>query len=115
MGGYIAIDMLWVAVFPKCVKSQTTILVHHGVTLLYMGIPMYNPATRYAMCVCILVEINTWFLIMRRTSVAKGPLKPFIVIPFYVSWVVIRCMVYPYMIYDVWGLFTKHWQTLQAN
>jgi len=112
---YITIDMLWVATFPKCVKSQTTILVHHAVTLLYMGIPMYNPLTRYAMAVCLLVELNTWFLILRRTAAGTGPFRYFVTVPFYISWYVIRIGIYPYMIYDVYQLFLEHLDTLKRT
>eukprot|EP00928_Gymnodinium_smaydae_P056293 TRINITY_DN39699_c0_g1_i1.p1 TRINITY_DN39699_c0_g1~~TRINITY_DN39699_c0_g1_i1.p1 ORF type:complete len:303 (-),score=57.51 TRINITY_DN39699_c0_g1_i1:108-950(-) len=110
---YIFIDMVWVALFPKCVKSQTTILIHHAVTLLYMGIPAFNPATRYAMAACLSVELNTWFLILRRAPIARGALKPFASVPFYITWYVIRIGIYPYMIYDVWMLLVNHVEAMK--
>mmetsp|Transcript_13024 Transcript_13024/g.37112 ORF Transcript_13024/g.37112 Transcript_13024/m.37112 type:complete len:285 (-) Transcript_13024:50-904(-) len=113
---YVAIDMVWVAMIPQCVKSQATILIHHAVTLLYMGIPGFNPATRYAMAVCLLVEVNTWFLILRRSPIAQSSLlRPSVSICFYVTWYVIRIGVYPYMIYDVYQLFTNHVETMKKN
>lgn len=115
--GYIVLDMLWVILFPKCVKSQATIIVHHAVTLLYMCIPMYNPVTRYAMAVCLSVELNTWFLIMRRNPLTKksAALKTIVKVFFYVSWYVIRIGLYPYMVYDVYGLFVAHSDGLKAR
>lgn len=115
--GYIMIDMLWVIIFPKCVKSQATIIVHHAVTMLYMCIPMYNPVTRYAMAVCLSVEGNTWFLILRRNPLTKrsAVLKSVVKYCFYVSWYVIRIGLYPYMVYDVFGLFLAHTEGLKAR
>merc|ERR1712222_255770 len=60
---YILVDTVWVALFPNCVKSVITIILHHAVTLLYMGVPAYNATTRYAMAVDLTVEVNTWLLI----------------------------------------------------
>ena len=45
------------------------------------------------------VEINTWFLIARRVFVyrrqVKPPLADTITALFYISWIVIRCIIYP--------------------
>merc|ERR1712110_497458 len=101
---YIVIDLLWVATVPTCVKSPPTILVHHCLTLLYLGIPAFNPDTRYMMAVDLMFELNTWILIMRRQPVARqGFFKPIISVSFYISWVVIRCIIYPYCIFEVYG------------
>lgn len=114
---YIGIDMLWVTVFPKCVKSQATILVHHAVTLFYLAIPMYNPLTRYAMAICLTVELNTWFLIMRRSPLMKLSQICASVVKacFYVTWYTIRIGLYPYMVYDVYQLFVSHVNGLKAR
>merc|ERR1711920_1045210 len=101
---------------PKCVKSVTTIIVHHAVTLVYMGVPAYNPTTRWAMAVDLTVELNTWFLIMRRMPFTMHGLpRQLVKWPFYITWYVIRCGLYPYMIYEVYGLWTNHVATLKAN
>jgi len=110
---YIVIDLLWVAAVPSCVKSPPTILVHHCLTLLYLGIPAYNPDTRYMMAVDLMVELNTWLLIMRRQPISrKGSVKPVVSCGFYITWFVIRCMVYPYGIYEVYCLFARHVEKL---
>lgn len=106
---YFLIDLLWVLIVPRCVKSPTTIVQHHIATLLYITIPYYFPHIRWAMGVCMMVEINTWFLIARRVFNRQGfppwtiglPGRLFSVrlklisICFYISWIFIRIIVYP--------------------
>jgi hypothetical protein len=45
------------------------------------------------------VEVNTWFLIARRVvykrNFTKGLLANFVTSSFYISWIVIRCFIYP--------------------
>ena len=59
---------------------------------------MIWPEYRWFMGACLTVEINTWFLIARRwcykNSVAQWVQK-FVVSFFYVSWIVVRCVIYP--------------------
>lgn len=111
---YVIVDMLWVALFPKSVKSSPTIIMHHGVTLLYLGVPAYNPLTRYVMAADLLVELNTWLLILRRQRIARhGILHVVNSLLFYVTWFSIRCIAYPYLIFEVYGLFVSHVQMLK--
>ena len=46
---YFIFDLLWILLIPTCVKSPATIIQHHIVTMLYMGIPYYQPEMRWAM------------------------------------------------------------------
>merc|ERR1712193_259545 len=81
-----------------------------------MAIPVFKPSGRYAMAVCLAVELNTWFLILRRQPMflGKSTYRPFVSIPFYVSWFVIRCAVYPYMILVMFRLWQEHVDTMKA-
>ena len=51
---------------------------------------------------CLSVEINTWFLIMRRV-VYKRQLPTFCIdlvgACFYTSWIIIRCVIFPAILY----------------
>merc|ERR1712176_164181 len=80
-----------------------------------MGVPAYNPLTRYAMAIDLSVEVNTWFLIMRRMPIAlRDPVKKLVGVPFYITWYFIRCVLYPYMIFDVYNLWQGHVHRLKA-
>jgi hypothetical protein len=50
---------------------------------------------------CLTVEINTWFLILRRLlykrreSLKVPLLEEAVSVAFYISWIVVRCFIYP--------------------
>lgn len=105
--GYFFIDLCWVLVIPNCVKSPSTIIQHHLITMLYILIPYFRPKYQWAMGACMSVEINTWFLIARRVFNKQG-FSPWIIdlsffsirvkiisVCFYVTWIGIRCILYP--------------------
>ncbi len=109
---YFMIDLIWVCVIPKCVKSPSTIIQHHIAVFIYLSIPYFAPKFRFLMGVCMSVELNTWFLIARRVFNKQGfpPWKfdiPYFIsvrvklisIFFYITWITIRCGVYPYLLY----------------
>jgi hypothetical protein len=91
---YFLLDTIFVGVYPQCVKSPVVILSHHLCTALYMLIPYHYPTYHWAMSACMLVEINTWLLIARRTIGGK-----LLDAAFYVSWVLLRNVYYPYLIW----------------
>ena len=109
---YFLVDMIWVSVIPRCVKSPSTIITHHIAVFVYLSIPYLYPQCRFLMGVCMSVELNTWFLIARRVFNKQGtpPWKfdiPYLIsvrvklisIFFYTTWISIRCIVYPYVLY----------------
>lgn len=109
---YFVADLLWVTVVPNCVKSPSTIIQHHLAVLLYVIIPYQLPKLRFIMGVCMSVEFNTWFLIARRVFNKQGFSPWTLDIPyfisvrvklisifFYITWISIRCILYPYVLY----------------
>jgi len=107
---YFIIDLVWVAFIPKAVKSSSTIIQHHIASLLYLIIPYKVTTFRFLMGICMSVEINTWFLIARRVFNKQG-FPPWTIdlpylfsikvklisISFYITWISIRCLLYPYV------------------
>jgi hypothetical protein len=73
------------------------VVQHHIVAILYLSAPVVMPDFRWLMGACLSVEINTWFLILRRYKrKERNPvLQEIVSWCFYVSWIVIRCFVYP--------------------
>jgi hypothetical protein len=114
---YFVIDLLWIMAIPSSVKSPSVIIQHHLVTVLYILIPFFRPSVRWCMGACMSVEINTWFLIARRVFNKQG-FPPWIIdlsfvsiriklisLCFYVTWIGIRCILYPVMM----GFLVKRW------
>jgi hypothetical protein len=114
---YFVVDLLWIMIIPHCVKSPSTIIQHHTATMLYILIPYFRPEYRWCMGACMIVEINTWFLIARRVFNKQG-FPPWIIdlsfvsiriklisLFFYVTWIGIRCILYPYLL----GPFVRAW------
>ena len=121
--GYFIADLVWVMVVPKCVKSPGVIVQHHIATILYLLIPYKYPEVRWLMGACLSVEVNTWLLIARRVFNKQGfppwviNLPPFfsirvklISIFFYVTWVSIRCFLYPIIMKILWTSWLTRWQ-----
>ena len=115
---YFVVDLLWVILVPSCVRSPSTIIQHHIATILYMMVPYYFLPYRFLMGALLSVEINTWFLIARRVFNKQGlppwtiDLPPIISIRiklistcFYVTWIVIRCIIYPALLLN---FFTRY-------
>jgi hypothetical protein len=116
---YFVIDLTWMFVEPSCVKSPMTIIQHHIATILYILIPYLYAEYQWCMGACMSVEINTWFLIARRVFNKQG-FPPWVIglptglsiriklisIFFYVTWISIRVILYPYLMYAFYVMWT---------
>lgn len=104
MFSYIAVDGLWIALQPHIVGSPATLIGHHLATLLVVGHAMTcAPHIRFVSWMTI-VEVNTFFLILKR-HVAH----PLIELAFQVSWAAIRIVWFP--IVAVFFSFFIDWPT----
>jgi hypothetical protein len=106
---YFFTDTLWMLILPNAVKSPGVILQHHIAVLFYMLIPIFYPEYEWIAGVNLSVEINTWLIIARRVfnkggllvwDVGGGNQLKIISILFYITWIVIRCIIYPVVL--VW-------------
>jgi TLC domain len=101
---YFVTDLVWIVSVPTCVKSPATIIQHHVATILYLLIPYSRPDYQWCMGACMIVEVNTWFLIARRVFNKQG-FPPWVLnlsvvsirvklisIFFYLTWILIRCL-----------------------
>jgi hypothetical protein len=122
--GYFVADLIWVWLVPSCVKSPGVILQHHIATLLYLTIPYIHPEVGWLMGACLSVEVNTWLLIARRVFNKQG-IGPWIInvscvsiriklisILFYVTWIGIRCYIYPKIMTVLWSLWFTQWMKI---
>ncbi|GKY91112.1 hypothetical protein MPSEU_000084000 [Mayamaea pseudoterrestris] len=117
---YFLVDLIWIVRVPTCVKSPLTIVQHHICTLLYLYIPYAVKEYRWCMGACMIVEINTWFLIARRVFNQQG-FEPWVIdlsflsiriklisILFYLTWVPIRVGLYPYLLIPFYQLWLEY-------
>lgn len=84
---YFLADLTWVVLVPKCVKSTLTIKTHHTVSIFYLILPFSYPEYGRFLGYCMLVELNTWFLIARRYWRRSSKIFS---IGFYTTWVTVR-------------------------
>lgn len=90
---YLTIDTLWLLLKPNSVASASSILPHHIISMFGWNTPfIFDIKYSFLMSIGILVEMNTFFLILRRNC-NKNIIIEFL---FYASWFTIRCGVYPY-------------------
>jgi hypothetical protein len=90
---YLLVDIVWLALIPNSVASPATIIGHHTVCLVGWWIPYHQ---RDMSCFrlfssCLIVEVNTWLLIARRTFRNSAVLNTM----FYFSWIAIRVFYCP--------------------
>jgi len=99
---YFFVDLFWVRLIPTCVKEPGDIVKHHIAAMIYLIAPVYLPEFRWCMGACLSAELSSWFLIARRVAFLRKNLIPtavtwFLTVMFYASWIVIRLMLYPYI------------------
>lgn len=121
---YFILDMGWMLVLPDCVKSPGVILKHHIATIGYIMLPKFRPQVGWLMGACMIVEVNTWFLIARRALNKRGD-RPFTTgVPlykslrcalistcFYITWFGIRLIIYPGLLV----VMVQEWLKLSAE
>jgi hypothetical protein len=89
---YVLIDTLWLILYPRSVPSAPAIIYHHLGVLVGWNMPLLNQYWAFWASLAALIEMNTFFLILKRQ---QG--KDFILVHalFYATWVFWRCIVYP--------------------
>eukprot|EP00450_Noctiluca_scintillans_P007938 CAMPEP_0194486478 /NCGR_PEP_ID=MMETSP0253-20130528/7110_1 /TAXON_ID=2966 /ORGANISM="Noctiluca scintillans" /LENGTH=352 /DNA_ID=CAMNT_0039326569 /DNA_START=43 /DNA_END=1101 /DNA_ORIENTATION=- len=115
---YFICDLTFVVSLPTSVKSPEVIIAHHIATMCYLIIPKFYPQYMWIMGACMLVEVNTWFLIARRVFNKTGE-KPFSVgvgmvkslrisvvsTCFYFSWVFVRIVLNGFVLLEILSIY----------
>lgn len=109
---YILIDTVWVLVKPKSVVSPQTILIHHVGTLAGL-VSVFNMGPEYIIVGAAggLLEVNTFLLIARRNIRDSVVIK----ILFFGSWIVIRLLMGPWLLYITTTLFLSQLNMLRTT
>jgi hypothetical protein len=95
---YFFVDAAWLIIFPRSVASPRIIIAHHAVAALGWYTPMWKPPLAVYASACLLVEINTFFLIGRRV-IDNEVLKSVFKVCFHISWIALRVVMYPMVLY----------------
>jgi hypothetical protein len=96
---YIAVDCLWISISPSAVpKHAWAIILHHVLTFFILLHPLRYPEHAIETCRDGIVEVNTFFLIVRRNTV-RGSILNLACDLFYHLTLSIRFFWQPYLIY----------------
>jgi len=105
---YFVVDTIWICAVPVICKHPGPIYAHHIVAMMYLTVPLLIPEMRWFMGACLIVEGNTWFLMVRRYH-NPGKVVPFaqgtplftslriqlVIGLFHSTWIIIRVFWYP--------------------
>lgn len=110
---YLLVDIIWVILIPKCVASNPqAILIHHCACLLMVAIPFIERQFSWHLSVCLLVEINTLFLTLRRNLPLNTLPQTICNIAFYASWVLLRLIMMPLLVAFFYSEYIRYSQYL---
>mmetsp|Transcript_33566 Transcript_33566/g.34193 ORF Transcript_33566/g.34193 Transcript_33566/m.34193 type:complete len:216 (+) Transcript_33566:31-678(+) len=105
---YCFIDTLWIVIYPSSVLSNyIAIVMHHVATGIYILIPFYHRQFSWHMAVCLVVEVNTVFLILRRNSLKGSMLYILCEVFFYITWFAFRCVLFPILVIFTWNEYLR--------
>ena len=96
---YIVADALFILIKPDCVGLPRPILVHHVAVIIGWIAVTQLEHGKWFVSACVIVEINTWFKFLKRYCPDNFMLRTIVDILFLTSWVGIRLMLYPYMLF----------------
>jgi hypothetical protein len=96
---YMLIDTIWIAFQPKCVLSSPMALIaHHIASFAFLSIPFFEEQFQWHGALNLFVEINTFFLILRRHAPPASSLYHVLDLCFYFSWISLRLVVFPIVV-----------------
>ncbi|KAG8464594.1 hypothetical protein KFE25_009962 [Diacronema lutheri] len=108
---HIAIDTVWNLVVPQCQPTYfrwSTVMLHHLVTFWLVLHPCMHVENADMTPACTIVEINTLLLTASRHFKKSKA----ITYSFYVTWVTMRLMWYPYIAFDHHARITQWGATM---
>jgi hypothetical protein len=96
---YLFIDTIWIAVQPKCVLSNpTALIIHHIASFVFLSIPFFEKQFYWHGALNLFVEVNTFFLILRRLVTLDSTLYVLLDRCFLATWIVLRLVVFPIVV-----------------
>lgn len=103
---YILVDLVWLWLRPTAVPSLANIiLAHHVVTLLLLTFPLRHKQFGTFTCWDGLTELNTWFMIVRRTWGRHRELMNNL---YWLTFIPQRLIMYPALLVLFWYVTAGH-------
>lgn len=96
---YFVVDVIWLVIWPTSVASPYVIKCHHLLCCIGWCFPLWWPEMAPYAAACLLVEVNTIFLIAKRYFRNTPHLQRILKICFHLSWVGLRMINYPVICY----------------
>mmetsp|Transcript_24451 Transcript_24451/g.35946 ORF Transcript_24451/g.35946 Transcript_24451/m.35946 type:complete len:204 (+) Transcript_24451:79-690(+) len=96
---YFLVDTLWLIIWPHSVASPKLIIGHHFLSALGWYLPILVPDLAPWVSACLLVEVNTFFLIAKRYFHDVNYMRVLLKICFHITWVTLRVIMYPAIVY----------------
>lgn len=93
---YIVFDTLFIMLKPNCVASPGVIIAHHLLVVFGWSLMMLDSTFYRWVSYGILVEINTWFHVLRRNFRSSTVIQ----VMFFVSWFLLRDVMYPLVLFQ---------------
>lgn len=94
---YLILDLFWILIKPCSVSAPITIVLHHLVTISgALLIPYTTETVKTAICMASMVELNTWFRMLKKIF---KQYETVLDVLFIISWILIRCIIGPYVQY----------------
>lgn len=96
---YMLVDTIWIAVVPKCVlSSPLALIIHHIASFAFLSIPFFEEQFQWHGALNLLVEVNTFLLVLRRQSRPASALYHVLNFCFLFSWMSLRLIVFPIVV-----------------
>lgn len=104
---YLITDLIWLIIKPCSVANPAVIYLHHMVSIIgVIIIPQLDEELRHIIFISTLTEINTWVRLIRNNT--TGYINFALDILFLLSWLIIRCIIGPYISILIWNKWNKH-------
>ena len=96
---YMLIDTIWIALQPKCVLSNpTALIVHHIASFVFLSVPFFEKQFQWHGALNLFVEVNTFFLILRRQASPKSLIYNIFDYCFLSTWIFLRLVIFPVLV-----------------
>ena len=106
---YIAADAIWICAQPEIVRAPAVLLSHHAATALLLVHALTHAAHRKYVAWLSCVELNTFFLILRRHIRRPSWAVAIVQRSFAISWLLIRVCLFPVVVMVLWTLPPNDW------
>ena len=108
---YIIVDTIWISSIPGCTTTHPLpIIIHHVLTFIFALTPYVDKQFAWHMAITLLVEVNTFFLTLKRNVPSTSIIFTILNVLFYLTWISLRLVCFPILVvffYQEWRRYSK--------